>query len=173
MIQQNWIVMTGLAAVVACGCSQASSSREASPMAPSGGAAAASAVTASARQDCTVNVGTTVNPLPALHLLQAWLNLSIQDGGSSLNCGQVRSLDAKLEVIASKLDQTPPAFDAACGASTALVNELRSLVSTGQLAEPTFPPPVSGGPTTALLAAEDLNEHWCDAAHGDLVGPRS
>jgi hypothetical protein len=173
MSHQKWIVMTGFAAVIACGCSQMSSTRDASPMAPSGVSDARSAATASAHQDCSVNVGSTTHPLPALHLLQAWLNVSIQNAASTLNCGEVRSLDAKLEVVAAKLDEDPPNFDAACGASTALVNELQSLVSRGQLAEPTFPPPVPGGPTTALAAAEDLNEHWCDAAHGDLVGPRS
>jgi len=171
MIRPKWIVMTGLAAALASGCDKAAPAGQMSPTAPDGSAASAS-VTPSA-VSCTVNVGTTVNPLPALHLLQAWLNISIQNAGSSLNCGQVRSLDAKLETVTGKLDETPPNFAAACGASTALVNELQSLVGRGELASPTFPAPVPNGPTTALGLAEDLNEHWCDAAHGDLVGPRS
>ena len=157
-------------AVLAVGCDRAATS-QVSPVVPSQSFAQATArVTAAV--SCTVDIGATVHPLPALHLLQAWLNISIQNAASSLNCGQVQSLQAKMSVVTKKLDQDPPNFDAACGASTALVNELQSLVRRGELATPTFPPPVPGGPTTVLAAAEDLNQHWCDAAHGDLTGPR-
>ena len=122
---------------------------------------------------CTVDIGSTVHSLPLIHLIQAWLNISIHNAASSLNCGQVESLSAKLHVVAEKVDQDPPNSDAACGASTALVNELQSLVEAGRLATPTLPPPLPGGPTNVLKAAEALKEHWCDAAHGGLTGPRS
>jgi hypothetical protein len=115
---------------------------------------------------CTVDIGTTVHPLLPVHLVQAWLNVSIQDAASNLNCGQIESLKAKLSVVAAKVDQDSPNSDAACGASTALVNELQSLIDTGRLAAPTFAPPRPGGPTNVLLAAETLKTHWCDAAHG-------
>ena len=122
---------------------------------------------------CTVDIGSTVHSLPLIQLIQAWLNISINNAASSLNCGQVESLNAKLNVVAEKVDQDPPNSDAACGASTALVNELQSLVEAGRLATPTLPPPLPGGPTNVLIAAELLKEHWCDAAHGGLTGPRS
>jgi len=166
----NRLVAVGVvaAAVLAAGCDRAATS-QLSPVGPSQSFARVTAAAAS----CKVDIGATVHPLPALHLLQAWLNISIQNAASSLNCGQVQSLQAKMSVVAEKLDQDPPNFDAACGASTALLNELQSLVRRGELATPTFPPPVPGGPTTVLAAAADLNQHWCDAAHGDLTGPRS
>lgn|SRR5262245_34245214 len=175
MTETRFIVLAGIAALFATACDKPS---QPSPTAPSVSVEKPAAATAAARVgeasvSCTVDIGPTAHPLPALHLLVAWLNISIQNSASSLNCGQVRSLDAKLENVTEKLDQNPPNFDAACGASTALVNELQSLVKRGQLATPAFPPPVPGGPTNVLLAAEDLNQHWCDAAHGDLTGPRS
>ena len=128
---------------------------------------------ARATVSCPVDIGSTVHSLPLIQLIQAWLNISIHNAASSLNCGQVESLNAKLNVVAEKVDQDPPNSDAACGASTALVNELQSLVEAGRLATPTLPPPLPGGPTNVLMAAEALKEHWCDAAHGGLTGPRS
>jgi hypothetical protein len=122
---------------------------------------------------CTVDIGSTVHSLPLIHLIQSWLNISIHDAASSLNCGQVESLNAKLNVVAKKVDQDVPNSDAACGASTALVNELQSFVEAGRLATPTLLPPVPGGPTNVLMAAEALKEHWCVAAHGSSTGPRS
>jgi hypothetical protein len=173
MTETRFVVLVGVAALFATACASQSSPTVPSVSAANLTAASAPARVSTASVSCTVNIGATSHPLPALHVLQAWLNVSIANNESSLNCGQVNSLDAKLGVVTSKLDQDPPNFDAACGASTALVNEMRSLVERGQLATPTFPPPVPGGPTNALAAAEDLNQHWCDAAHGDLTGPRS
>src|SRR5215831_10083388 len=170
MTHTRFVVLVGIAALFVTACAS-----QPSPTAPSVSANLAAA-NVSARikssASCTVDIGATSHPLPALHLLVAWLNVSIANNGSSLNCGQVNSLDAKLGNVTSKLDQDPPNFDAACGASTALVNEMSSLVRRGQLATPAFPPPVPGGPTNVLAAAEDLNQHWCDAAHGGLTGPR-
>jgi len=171
MTGNRFAALAAIAALLATACDRSSPPTAPSVSAPA--AASALARVGEASVSCTVNIGATVNPLPALHLLQAWLNISIQNNGSSLSCGQVRSLDAKMGAVASKLDQDPPNFDSACGASTALVNEMRSLVERGQLATPTFPPPVPNGPTNAPALAEDLNQHWCDAAHGDLTGPRS
>jgi hypothetical protein len=114
---------------------------------------------------CTVDIGSTVHSLPLIQLIEAWLNISINNAASSLNCGQVESLNAKLNVVAEKVDQEVPNADAACGASTALVNELQALVEGGRLATPTFTPPRPGGPTDVLMAAEALKAHWCDAAH--------
>ncbi len=114
---------------------------------------------------CTVDVGSTVHSLPLIQLIQEWLNISINNAASSLNCGQVESLNAKLNVVAEKVDQDVPNADAACGASTALVNELQALVEGGRLATPTLTPPRPGGPTNVLMAAEALKAHWCDAAH--------
>jgi hypothetical protein len=122
---------------------------------------------------CAIDVGATVNPLPALHELEGWLDDAAQSAGSDVNCGQIRSLDAKLEAVTKALDHTPPRFEAACGASTALVNEIETLVENGQLATPTFPPPFPGGPTNVLAAAQELSGRWCAAARGELVGPRS
>jgi len=120
---------------------------------------------APATESCTVDIGSTVHSLPLIQVLQASLNISINDAASSLNCGQVESLNAKLNVVAEKVDQDVPNADAACGASTALVNELQALVEGGRLATPTFTPPRPGGPTDVLMAAEALKAHWCDAAH--------
>jgi len=120
---------------------------------------------APATVSCTVDIGSTVHSLPLIQLIQAWLNISINNAASSLNCGQVESLNAKLNVVAEKVDQDVPNADAACGASTALVNELQALVEGGRLATPTLTPPRPGGPTNVLMAAEGLKAHWCDAAH--------
>ena len=46
---------------------------------------------------CAIDIGTTVSPLPALHGLEEWINESLDAAGSSVNCGQTRSLDAKME----------------------------------------------------------------------------
>jgi hypothetical protein len=114
---------------------------------------------------CTVDVGGAVASLPLVQLIQTWLNIAINDAASSVNCGQVKSLNAKLNVVAAKLVQHDQNEDAACGAATALVNELQALVEGGRLAIPTMSPPPPGGPTNVLIAAEALQQHWCDAAH--------
>jgi hypothetical protein len=146
-------------------------------MAPSSaGAALASAPGAQDAKvggTCTVDISTTTNPLNALHELEGWLNDAIAAPASDVNCGIVRSLDAKLEAIARALDQTPPQFHPACGVSGALANELEALTGRGALALPSFPPPFPGGPATVLAAAQALNERWCAAARGEIVGPRS
>jgi hypothetical protein len=149
------------------------------PTAPSAAPAAMSSAVGSATfgaskaaEACTVDFGSTQRPLRALHELEAWLNTSIAAPTSSVTCGQVRSLDAKLETTVSALDQTPQNFHAACGTSGALVNELEALIRTGSLAQPAFPPPVPGGPTTALGLAQTVNSMFCAAARGELVGPQ-
>lgn len=112
---------------------------------------------------CTVDIGATTRPLPALHVLANWINASLSQ--SSLACGQVRSLDAKLQREVAALDQEPQNFAAACGISTGLLAELQALVSNGSLAALTFPAPVPGAPTTVLGLATETNEHFCEAAH--------
>jgi hypothetical protein len=165
MHRTRLIAVTGIAALFAVACDRAE------PTSPSAMAATPSLSNAGA--SCTIDVGTTENPLNALHELETWIGDAINDAGSSVNCGETRSLDAKMEALTKALDQTPPNFHAACGISGAIANELSSLVSTGQLSLPTFEPPFPGGPTNALAAAGALNERWCAAARGDLVGPRS
>ena len=76
---------------------------------------------------CTVDIGATTRPLPALHVLANWINASLPT--SSLSCGQVRSLAAKLEHEVAALDQDQQNFAAACGVSGALLNELPGVVS--------------------------------------------
>ena len=122
---------------------------------------------------CAVDVGPTEYPLIALHDLERWLGDAIDATGSSVNCGEVRSLDAKMEALAKALDRTPPNFDAACGVSGAVANQVAALVEAGRLETPTFSPPFPGGPTDVLSAARELNTRWCAAARGELVGPRS
>ena len=121
---------------------------------------------------CSVDVGPTVFPLPAVHSMEGFLNTSLEDPGSSVNCGEVRSLDTMLEGVANALDQESPNYDRACGASGALLNKLESLIRTGGLATPTFPDP--GDPTrsiTVLDAAQFLNGRWCAAAAGEIPDP--
>jgi hypothetical protein len=171
MTRSRWIVATTSAALFAIACGSTT------PTTPSRSSEAAvtsnAALAANAGADCAVDVGTTANPLPALHELEGWLNTAIADASSDLNCGQVRSLDAKLEAVAKALDQTPPKFHEACGASGALVNEIEALVNRGELGLPTFPPPFPGGPTDVLAAARGLHDRWCAAARGEIEGPRS
>ena len=112
---------------------------------------------------CTVDIGSTTRPLPALHVLANWINASLSE--SSLACGQVRSLAAKLQQEVAALDQQSQNFAAACGVSTGLLAELQALISTGKLAALTFPAPVPGAPTTVLGLATETNEHFCEAAH--------
>jgi hypothetical protein len=125
-----------------------------------------------AAASCTVDVGATTHPLPAFHVYVNWLNQSIADAGSDLTCGQVNSLDAKMELLAKALDENPPAFETACGLSLAVAREIDALINSGDLAVLTFPEPVPGGPTTLEQIAEELSGNWCAAARGDLVGPR-
>jgi hypothetical protein len=65
---------------------------------------------------CTVDVGATSHPLPAFHEYVNWLSAST--AASDLECGQVNSLDKKMESLAEALDANPPAFERACGVST-------------------------------------------------------
>jgi len=151
---------------VACGTSM--------PTAPSSGgnaststvaadlSSAATALSAMA-VSCRVDIGATTRPLPALHVLAGWINASLS--ASSLSCGQVRSLEAKLQQEVASLDQEPQNFHAACGVSGALLSELQAQVRNGSLATLTFPPPVPGAPTTVLGLATETNDHFCEAAH--------
>jgi hypothetical protein len=171
MSRLGWIVSVTAAVAIAVGCSSTT------PTAPSAaGAALASApgaLDAKVGGNCAVDIGARTNPLNAVHELEGWLNDAIAAPGSDVNCGIVRSLDAKLEAIASALDQTPPHFRPACGVSGALANELEALTGRGALELPSFLPPFPGGPTNVLAAAQGLNERWCAAARGEIVGPRS
>ena len=165
MIRTGSIAATVLAALFAAACDRAE------PTAPAVSQAAPSLAKIGA--DCTIDVGPTVNrPLPALHELEGWLGDAIDAAGSSVNCGQTRSLDAKMEALTKALDQAEPHFAAACGISGSIVHEVSALVERGQLVMPTFAPPFPGGPTNVLAAAEDLNARWCAAARGELVGPQ-
>ena len=112
---------------------------------------------------CTIDIGDTSRPLPALHVLAAWINASLSS--SSLSCGQVRSLAAKLQQEVAALDQEPQKLSAACGISTGLLAEVQALTNNGSLAAITFPAPVPGAPTTVLGLATETNEHFCEAAH--------
>jgi hypothetical protein len=151
------------------------------PTAPSGlasGAPRTLAVTESSARSadvaavsCTVDVGATTHPLPAFHVYVNWLNAST--AASDLQCGQVNSLDQKMELLAEALDADPPAFEKACGVSTAAAREINALTKTGQLPVLTFPAPVPGGPTTLEQIAGFLSETWCAAARGEITGPRS
>jgi hypothetical protein len=126
-------------------------------------APSATATLSTTAVSCTVDIGSTTRPLPALHVLANWINASLSE--SSLACGQVRSLAAKLQQEVAALDQEPQNFAAACGVSTGLLAELQALISTGKLAALTFPAPVPGAPTTVLGLATETNEHFCEAAH--------
>jgi hypothetical protein len=164
MNRARLIAVAGAAALFTAACERTE------PTSPSANIPTASFAKTGA--NCAIDIGTTVSPLPALRELQAWINASI-DAGSSVNCGQTRSLDAKMETIARSLDQTPRNFHAACGVSGALLNELSVLISSGQLPSLTFPPPVPDAPTDVLGLATFVNSQWCAAARGDLVGPNS
>jgi len=164
MNQTRRLAVGAMALLLAAACDRPAA-RQLTPSSPSTLSAELQTRVAPATVSCTVDVGSTVHSLPLIQLIQAWLNISINNAASSLNCGQVESLNAKLNVVAEKVDQDVPNADAACGASTALVNELQALVEGGRLATPTFPPPRPGGPTNVLMAADALKAHWCDAAH--------
>ena len=140
------------------------------PTAPSALAGVAPG-TLAARVSCTIDVGATSHPLPAFHVWVNWLSASV--GASDLKCGQVNSLSQKMELLAEALDENPPAFEPACGVSSAAANEIAALIQTGQLPVLTFPAPVPGGPTTLQQIADELSETWCAAARGDITGPRS
>ena len=163
MNQTRCLAVGAMALLLASACEQAV--RPLTPSSPSTFSAELQTRVAPATVSCTVDIGSTVHSLPLIQLIQAWLNISINNAASSLNCGQVESLNAKLNVVAEKVDQDVPNADAACGASTALVNELQALVEGGRLATPTLTPPRPGGPTNVLMAAEALMAHWCDVAH--------
>ena len=80
---------------------------DAAPTAPTSSATTSSSIpstfsaetqarVAPATVSCTVDIGGTVHSLPLIQLIQAWLNISINNAASSLNCGQVEALNAKL-----------------------------------------------------------------------------
>jgi hypothetical protein len=177
-MRQRFIVTVSVFAFAMLG-GACSSPSTIAPTAPNISPAATSSVAGSsafgalkAGDACTVDFGSTQRPLPALHELEAWLNMSFAAASSTLTCGQVRSLDAKLETTVKALDQNPQNFQAACGTSGALLNELDVLIRNGSLAQLTFPPPVPNGPTTALGLAQTVNTMFCAAARGELVGPQ-
>ena len=166
MTRTNQLVMAAVIALFSIGCGMSTptsptmmTSVAPNALASSGGSTAS---LAPAQVSCTIDIGDTNRPLPALHELAAWINASL--ASSSLTCGQVRSLAAKLQQEVAALDQPEQNFAAACGASSALLNELQALTATGSLAQLTFPPPVPGAPTTVLGLAELTNDHFCVAA---------
>jgi hypothetical protein len=160
------LFVVGIAAVLVVGCQKASPTAPSAPIAGLAGGGAA----ANAGDACTVDIGATTNrPLPALHFMSAMFGVAATQAG--LNCGNIRSLDAKLEAIAQALDETAPNFNAGCGTSGALLNELESLLGRGEIQNITFPPPAPGAPTTLLGLAQELNGMWCAAARGEITGP--
>ena len=167
MIRTERIVISALTALLSIGCGMSSptSPTVATSATPNAFASSSESATslALAKVSCTIDIGDTNRPLPALHELAAWINASLDS--STLTCGEVRSLAAKLQQEVAALDQPEQNFAAACGASSALLNELQALTSTGSLSQLTFPPPVPGAPTTVLGLAELTNEHFCIAAH--------
>ena len=168
MTRSGWIVIAAVTMLSNIACSTTPTAPSQNPAISrstpaSDAVVAVGAVTMTAAGSCTIDIGTTTRPLPALHELANWINSSLS--ASSLTCGQVRSLAAKLQQEVAQLDQQPQNFPAACGASTGLLQELQALVSTGQLATLTFPPPVPGAPTTVLGLAGLTNEMFCAAAH--------
>ena len=166
MIATRLIRITSVIVLCTAACSTST------PTAPSAPAVVTSgALSESQRVSCTVDVGPTSHPLPAFHVYLNWLSASIT--ASDLTCGQVNSLDAKMELLAQALDENPPAFEPACGVSTALAGEIDALTKSGKLPVLTFPAPVPGGPTTLEQIAEELSATWCAAARGDITGPRS
>ena len=159
------LLATATAIVSACSMSTPTApslSTTASTSAFASGATTAAGTLSTSAVSCTIDIGTTTRPLPALHVLANWINASLST--STLACGQVRSLAAKLQQEVAALDQEPQKLDAACGISKGLLAEIQALISTGSLATKTFPPPVPGAPTTVLGLATETNEHFCEAA---------
>ena len=167
MARFRWIVIAAAAVLSNGACSTTptapSQNSVTSISTPASDAVGAAGAVTKAAASCAIEIGATTRPLPALHELANWINSSFS--ASSLTCGQVRSLAAKLQQEVAQLDQQPQNFPAACGASTGLLQELQALVRTGQLATLTFPPPVSGAPTTVIGLAGLTNEMFCEAAH--------
>jgi len=167
-MHRNWLLTLSIAAVLAVGCDTA-------PTAPTAATAPSSTLSATAGaadrvgESCAVDIGATTRPLPALHFMEAMLGVA--SGQAGLNCGSIRSLDAKLEGIAKALDQNPQNFHGACGTSGAVLNELESMVRRGALENISFPAPAPGAPTTLLGLAEELNTAWCQAARGERTPP--
>ena len=164
-MHRNWLFVLAIAAAIAGACERAV------PVSPTSPAVATTAVEAAAKvgDACAIDIGSTTRPLPALHFMAAMFGAASAQAG--LDCGLVRSLDAKLEAIARALDQNPPNFAAGCGTSGALLNELEAMLRRGALQNITFEAPAPGAPTTLLGLAEELNGAWCAAARGDRTGP--
>ena len=96
---------------------------------------------------CSITLPATVNrPLPAVHEVARELNEAFANPQSSVNCGIVRSIDARFATLVSKLDQRDgeQKLDAACGIATGLVNQLEALVETGALNPIVTHPPQAG-----------------------------
>lgn len=150
MNETRFIAITIAAALSATACGKAT------PTAPPAmNTAAMVSLDKNVGDSCSVDVGPTEHLLPAVHGMEGFLNVSLQDPGSSLNCGEIRSLDAMLEGVADALDQASPNYNGACGVSGALLNKLESLVTIGQLATPTFPDP--GDPGRLITVVDALH----------------
>jgi hypothetical protein len=110
----------------------------------------------------------TTRPLPAVRAVAGQLNAAAGNSGSDLTCGQVRSLDAKINALAAALERRN--FHAACGVSGGLVNELEALVESAQL-DPITAPPFPGTSPNVVENAQFINSQFCAAARGELTPP--
>src|SRR5215211_718646 len=112
MTRTSLIATTAITALftVGCGMSTPTSPSVATSAAPSALTSSSASVSSftTAQVSCTIDMGDTDRPLPALHELAAWINASLAE--SSLSCGQVRSLAAKLQQEVAALDQSAQNF---------------------------------------------------------------
>jgi hypothetical protein len=133
------VVAVGAAIVAAC-----ESSNIGDPRAPG----AASLARSGGPSSCTITLPPPANrPLPAVREVARELNEAFANPQSSVNCGIVTGIGARMNTLVSKLDQPEGEqnLDAACGIAGSLVNQLEALVANGSL-DPTVthPPEASG-----------------------------
>jgi hypothetical protein len=96
---------------------------------------------------CSITLPPPVTrPLPAVRETARELNEAFKKPHSSVNCGIVTGISARMNTLVSKLDQPDgeQKLDAACGIAGGLVNQLEELVEQGKL-DPivTHPPEAS------------------------------
>jgi len=114
--------------------------------------------------NCTVNVGATNRPLPAVHEVARELNEAFAKPHSSVNCGIVRSIDARFTTLVSALDRPrgEQKLDAACGIAGSIVSQLEALVASGAL-DPIVTHPPEAGPNV-VENMDFIRSEFCENA---------
>jgi len=113
---------------------------------------------------CTITLPQTTRLLPAVHEVARELNEAFAKPQSSVNCGVVRSIDARFTALVSALDRVEgeQKLDAACGIAGSIVSQLEALVASGAL-DPIVTHPPQAGPNV-VGNMDHIRSEFCENA---------